>query len=84
VFLAAVEAKLFTLAVIGVLCSAVAAFYYWRIIKVMYFDDAAPAFDKPSLTLRAVLAVSAVSMLLYWVYPAPLVQAAESAAKSLF
>ncbi|MCW2285712.1 NADH-quinone oxidoreductase subunit N [Rhodoblastus acidophilus] len=84
VFLAAVQANLFTLAVIGVLCSAVAAFYYWRIIKVMYFDDAAPAFDKPSLTLRAVLAVSAVSMLLYWVYPAPLVQAADSAAKSLF
>jgi NADH-quinone oxidoreductase subunit N len=84
VFLAAVEAKLFGLAVIGVLCSAVAAFYYWRIIKVMYFDDAAPAFDRPSPTLRAVLAVSAVSMLVYWVYPAPLVGAAEAAAKSLF
>jgi len=84
VFVAAVEAKLFTLAVIGVLCSAVSAFYYWRIIKVMYFDEAAPAFDKPNLTLRAVLAVSAVSMLLYWVYPAPLVQAADSAARALF
>ncbi|MCW2316396.1 NADH-quinone oxidoreductase subunit N [Rhodoblastus acidophilus] len=84
VFLAAVEAKLFGLAVIGVLLSTVAAFYYWRIIKVMYFDEAAPAFDRPNLTLRAVLAVSTVSMLLYWVYPAPLVQAAEGAAKSLF
>jgi len=84
VFVAAVEAKLFTLAVIGVLCSAVAAFYYWRIIKVMYFDAAAPSFDRPSPTLRAVLAVSAVSMLLYWVYPAPLVEAAGTAAKSLF
>ena len=84
VFLAAVEAKLFGLAVIGVLLSTVAAFYYWRIIKVMYFDEAAPAFDRPSLTLRAVLAVSTLSMLLYWVYPAPLVQAAEGAAKALF
>jgi NADH-quinone oxidoreductase subunit N len=84
VFLAAVEAHLFGLAVLGVLSSAVAAFYYWRIVKVMYFDDAAPAFDKPNFTLRAVLAVSTLSMLLYWVYPAPLVQAAEAAAKSLF
>jgi NADH-quinone oxidoreductase subunit N len=84
VFLAAVEAHLFGLAVLGVLASTVAAFYYWRIVKVMYFDDAAPAFDKPNFTLRAVLAVSTLSMLLYWVYPAPLVQAAEAAAKSLF
>jgi NADH-quinone oxidoreductase subunit N len=84
VFLAAVQANLFGLAVIGVLLSTVAAFYYWRVIKVMYFDEAAPAFDKPSMTLRAVLAVSTLSMLLYWVYPAPLVQAAESAAQSLF
>ncbi|MBB4199172.1 NADH-quinone oxidoreductase subunit N [Rhodoblastus sphagnicola] len=84
VFLAAVEAKLFALAVIGVLTSTVAAFYYWRIIKVMYFDDAAPALDRPNATLRAVLAASSLAMLLYWVYPAPLVEAADAAAKSLF
>ena len=39
VFLAAIEAHLFALAVIGVLASAVSAFYYLRIIKVMYFDE---------------------------------------------
>ena len=39
VFLAAIEANLFVLAVIGVLASAVSAFYYLRIIKVMYFDE---------------------------------------------
>jgi NADH-quinone oxidoreductase subunit N len=84
VFLAAVEAKLYWLAVIGVLSSTVAAFYYWRIVKVMYFDEAAPAFDKAPFTQRAVLAVSSLAMLLYWVYPAPLVEAATLAAKSLF
>ena len=84
VFLAAIQADLFGLAVIGVLLSTVAAFYYLRLMKVMYFDEPAAAFDQPSMTLRAVLAVSTLSMLLYWVYPAPLVQAAESAAQSLF
>jgi NADH-quinone oxidoreductase subunit N len=34
------------LAIIGVLASVVGAYYYLRIIKIMYFDDAAPAFDK--------------------------------------
>src|SRR6185312_1139556 len=39
VFLAAIEAHLFVLAVIGVLMSAVSAFYYLRIVKTMYFDE---------------------------------------------
>jgi NADH-quinone oxidoreductase subunit N len=41
VFLAAIEAGLFALAVIGVLASVVGAFYYLRIVKVMYFDEPA-------------------------------------------
>ena len=47
VFMAAVEAGLIGLAIIGVLASVVGAFYYLRIIKVMYFDEAAEAFDRP-------------------------------------
>ena len=39
VFLAAIDAHLFVLAVVGVLASAVSAFYYLRIVKVMYFDE---------------------------------------------
>ena len=39
IFIAAIEAKLFYLAVLGVLSSVISAFYYLRIIKVMYFDD---------------------------------------------
>jgi NADH-quinone oxidoreductase subunit N len=84
VFMAAVEAHLYWLAVIGILTSAVAAFYYLRIVKVIYFDEAAPAFDKATFTQRAVLTLSSLALLLFWVYPAPLVQAATAAAKSLF
>lgn len=48
VFMAAVEAGLIGLAVIGVLASVVGAFYYLRIIKVMYFDEAVEPFDRPT------------------------------------
>src|SRR5580704_2176941 len=58
VFNAAIQAQLYPLAVIGVLSSAVAAYYYLRIVKIMYFDEAAPAFDRPAPVLRIVLAVT--------------------------
>ena len=84
VFLAAVEAGLYPLAVIGVLASVVGAYYYLRIVKLMYFDEPAPAFDKMSGELATVLGISGVVVILYAVYPGPLVSAAETAAKALF
>ena len=84
VLLAAVDAGLFGLAVIGVLASAVAAYYYLRVVKVMYFDEPAPAFDRAPVALRAVLAVSTLALLGFWVYPTPAIDAAAAAAKSLF
>ena len=45
VFLAAIKAGLSTLAVIGVLASVVGAYYYLRIVKIMYFDEPAKAFE---------------------------------------
>jgi NADH-quinone oxidoreductase subunit N len=84
VFLAAINAHLFTLAVLGVLCSVVGAYYYLLIIKVIYFDDPAPAFEPMRGEFRLVLGVSSVVVLLFFVYPAPLVNAAAVAAKSLF
>ncbi len=45
VFLAAIQAGLFTLAVLGVLTSVVGAYYYLMIVKTMYFDEPAEAFD---------------------------------------
>ena len=84
VFLAAVKAGLFTLAVLGVLSSVVGAFYYLSIVKVMYFDEPKEAMVPMRLELRVVLAVAGVFNLLFFVYPAPLVNAATTAAKSLF
>lgn len=86
VFLAAVEAGLYTLAVIGVLASVVAAFYYLRIIKLMYFDDAAVPLDKDASgrSLGLVQAVTAVLILLFFVYPSPVLTTAAMAARALF
>ena len=84
VFVAAIEAHLYPLAVLGVLASAVAAYYYLRIVKIIYFDEPVGAFDTPSATLRTLLAVAGVLVLTFWLYPSPIVAAATSAAKSLF
>jgi NADH-quinone oxidoreductase subunit N len=84
VFLAAIKAGLFTLAVIGVVTSVVGAYYYLLIIKIMYFDEPAKGFEPMPHELRAVLAASGLFNLLFFVYPGPLVEAASAAAKSLF
>ena len=84
VFLAAIRAGLYALAVIGVLLSVVGAYYYLRIIKIMYFDAPAERFEPMPLTLAAALGLSGIFVLVYSVYPAPLVEAAGLAAKSLF
>jgi len=84
VFLAAINAGLYTLAVIGVLLSVVGAYYYLRIVKIMYFDAPAERFEPMPGLLAAVLGASGLFILFYFVYPAPLVDVAEAAAKSLF
>jgi NADH-quinone oxidoreductase subunit N len=84
VFLAAIKAGLYALAVIGVLASVVGAYYYLLIVKIMYFDEPAPAFAPMRGELKAVLAISGLFVLLFFVYPGPIVDAAAAAAKSLF
>jgi NADH-quinone oxidoreductase subunit N len=84
VFLAAIQAGLYTLAVIGVLASVVGCYYYLMIVKVMYFDEPEAEFEVLPLELNAVLGVTGVFVLLFFVYPSPLVDAAAVAAKSLF
>jgi NADH-quinone oxidoreductase subunit N len=84
VFLAAIKAGMFTLAVLGVLASVVGAFYYLTIIKVMYFDEPVGAVDPVRVELRTVLAIAGTFNLLFFVHPGPLVSAASAAAKSLF
>jgi len=84
VFMAAIDAKLFALAVIGVLASVVGAFYYLRIVKLMYFDEPAPAFDTPMASeLSLTLIFSTVFTLLFFTAPAMITGLAELAARSI-
>jgi NADH-quinone oxidoreductase subunit N len=84
VFLAAIKAGLYMLAVIGVLTSVVGAYYYLMIVKVMYFDAPARGFESSPSMVRVVLGVAGAINILFGVWPAPLVGAATVAAKSLF
>ena len=84
VFLAAIDAGLYTLTVIGVLMSVVGAFYYLRIVKLMYFDDPADAFDRPvGRDLAPVIAVTAVLTLGFFLFSDPLLETARHAAATL-
>jgi NADH-quinone oxidoreductase subunit N len=84
VFAAAVEAKLFVLAVIGIVTSVVSAFYYLRIIKVMYFDAPAPAFQTAGGEVRAIMWACAAFVVLFVAIANPIRSMAAAAAKSLF
>jgi NADH-quinone oxidoreductase subunit N len=85
VFLPAITQHLYVLAVIGVVSSVIGAYYYLRIIKVMYFDEPAAAFDRSQgPEVSVILAVSGLAILLFFAAPGPLLGAAQAAAASLF
>lgn len=85
IFLAAIDAGLYGIAIIGVLSSVVGAYYYLRIVKLMYFDEPAGGFDhKIGFEMKSVLVVSAFLVLLFFVMPGPLMTGAEAAAAALF
>jgi len=84
VFLAAVQSGLYLLAVIGVVTSVIGAYYYLRIVKVMYFDGPAEGFESLPPELGTVLGVSGALMIAFVVLAGPLVDAAGAAAHSLF
>jgi NADH-quinone oxidoreductase subunit N len=84
VFMAAWKADLIPLVFIGLLSSAVAAYYYLRIIKLMYFDDRTVSFDEvPEISLNGVIGVSVIYVVLFGLYPVPVINAALIAAQSL-
>ncbi|HQT78686.1 MAG TPA: NADH-quinone oxidoreductase subunit NuoN [Rhodopila sp.] len=84
IFLAAVQGGLWTLAVVGVLTSVVGAFYYIRVIKVMYFDAPAERFDPRPASLSFVVAATGLFTAFFFLFPAPIVAAAQAAAGVLF
>jgi len=86
IFMAAIEAQLYTLAIIGVLTSVVSAYYYIRIIKIMYFDEPGiePLESPLPRAITGVVAVTSMFILLFFFIPAPLINWAGAAASSLF
>jgi len=83
IFLAAVQAGNWALAVIGVLTSVIGAFYYIRVVKVMYFDPAEEAFDPRPAALSFVGVVGGLVTLFFFLFPGPIVGAAQAAAQVL-
>ncbi len=84
VFLAAVKSGLFILAVIGVLASVVGAYYYLRIVKIIYFDEPVSAFDNMDNEVRYVVWVAGAFAVLFVVFARPVYDYATVAAQSLF
>ncbi len=84
VFLAAVDSGLTWLAVVGVLTSVVGAFYYVRIVKLMYFDEPAEPFDRLARPeLHAVAAATALFVAGFLFLPGPVLEGAGAAARAL-
>jgi NADH-quinone oxidoreductase subunit N len=84
VFLAAVQSGLYVLAVIGVLASVVGAYYYLRIIKIMYFDEPVGKFVPMAVELRVVLGISGAFILFFVFIAGQIGSIADVAAKTFF
>ncbi len=84
VFTAAVKAGLFVLAVVGVLASVVSAYYYLRIVKLMYFDEPAAVFDPMDKEVKFTAYISGAFALLFVLVASPVLNYAATAARSLF
>ena len=85
VFMAAVEAELYALAVIGVLASVVGLYYYLRIVKLMWFDEPSAEFVPMAMELRLVLWAAALFIFpVYLFIGGPIFTAAEAAARTFF
>ncbi len=75
IFLAVIEQQMYFLAIIGLISTVIAAFYYLRIIKIMYFDEEKQKYDVDHhLGLKISLIISTIIILLYFIYPGPLVE----------
>jgi len=73
IFMSVIEAKMYTLAIIGLLTTVISAFYYLRIIKIIYFDKPKKPFDEIyDWGLKGVLILSSLLILIYFIYPSVL------------
>ena len=70
VFMSVIESEMYTLAIIGLLSTVVSAFYYLRIIKIIYFDEIKNPFDKiKNLEITSTVFLSCLILVLFFLYP---------------
>jgi NADH-quinone oxidoreductase subunit N len=84
VFNAAIQAHLTWLAIVGAVLSVVGAYYYLRIVKIMYFDEKGATFDPIPASVQFTLGLSAIFVILFVLAPSTLKAAADVASRSLF
>ena len=74
IFMAVIEQSMFFLAIVGLLATVVAAFYYLRLIKVIYFDSEVEKYDtNHSIGLKISLIITTILILIYFIYPNSLI-----------
>lgn len=73
-----IHSEMYYLAIIGLVTSVISAFYYLRIIKIIYFDKPAKSFDENNnLSIKVPIVISALALLIYFVYPSSLIDIVE-------
>ena len=79
IFMAVIESKMYALAIIGLITTVVSAFYYLRIIKIIYFDKPNKPFDEIyDWGLKSSINLSSILILIYFIYPSILVNTVSS------
>jgi NADH-quinone oxidoreductase subunit N len=84
VFMAAIKADLIALAVIGVIASVISAYYYLRIVKLIYFDEPLQEFLQAPGEVRLIMLLAGIFVVTFALFAQPVVVLAQSAALSLF
>ena len=78
IFMSVIHSEMYYLAIIGLVTSVISAFYYLRIIKIIYFDKPAKSFDENNnLSIKVPIVISALALLIYFVYPSSLIDIVE-------
>jgi NADH-quinone oxidoreductase subunit N len=77
--MAVIEMKMYTLAIVGLVTTVVSAFYYLRVIKIIYFDKPKKPFEANyDWGLKISLIISSILILIYFIYPSILVDTISS------
>ena len=75
IFTSVIEQSMYFLAVVGLLSTVVAAFYYLRLIKIMYFDEEKEKYDTDhNIWLKFSLASYTLLILIYFIFPSQLIE----------